>query len=115
MYTEEFKNKVIESFKQCPYFKTISRKYGIERETLKRWLREKNINVEEEKTNCSVVIKPFKQEPREIGNIEMYETVLVVETKEDDSKEKIEFELNGFNIKIATSSLKKFIRGMKND
>ena len=120
MYSEEFKNKVIEDFKQCPYFKPISRKYGIGRETLKYWLRKENININELKEGNLRTSESFKIIPEEMGSIELYETILVEESQDqekeaNDSKEKIEFEINGFNIKIAIKLLKEFIRGIRND
>ena len=127
MYSEEFKNKVIEDFKQCPYFKPISRKYGIGRETLKYWLRKENINIDELKEGNLRISESFKIIPEEMGSIELYETILVEESQDqekesikeekeaNDSKEKIEFEINGFNIKIAIKLLKEFIRGIRND
>lgn len=45
-YSEEFKNIVLEDFKTCPYFKTICRKYGLERGTIKTWVRKANLDVE---------------------------------------------------------------------
>ena len=69
----------------------------------------------------------FKIIPEEMGSIELYETILVEESQDqekesikeekeaNDSKEKIEFEINGFNIKIAIKLLKEFIRGIRND
>ena len=45
-YSEEFKEKVLEDFKICPYYKTICKKYGIERGTIKTWVRKANLDVE---------------------------------------------------------------------
>ncbi len=44
-YSEEFKNQVIEDFKSCPFYKTISAKYNLERGTLKTWVRKKCLDV----------------------------------------------------------------------
>ncbi len=45
-YSEDFKAKVINDFKTCPYYKTICKKYGIERGTIKSWVRKANLDVE---------------------------------------------------------------------
>ncbi len=46
-YSEDFKTEVINDFKTCPYYKTICKKYNIERGTIKRWVRKANLNVED--------------------------------------------------------------------
>lgn len=42
-YDEKYKEEILEEFKECPYYKTVSRKYGIEQETLRRWIIKANI------------------------------------------------------------------------
>lgn len=45
-YSEEFKKIVLDDFKKCPYFKTMCHKYGLERGTIKSWVRKANLDVE---------------------------------------------------------------------
>lgn len=83
----------------------------------------KNINIDELKEGNLRTSESFKIIPEEIGSIELYETILVEESqvKEKESikeeqvtnetREKIEFEKKGFDIKIGPNLLKEFIRG----
>ena len=45
MYSEEFKNKVIEDFKEYPYYGTIAKKYNISENCLHLWIKKSNIDV----------------------------------------------------------------------
>lgn len=63
-YDEKYKEEILEEFKECPYYKTVSREYGIDRETLRRWVRKANIDVETLVKNANkeriIVVTKFK-------------------------------------------------------
>lgn len=124
MYSEEFKNKVIEDFKEYPYYGTIARKYKISENCLHLWVRKANIDVIGLKKEIPQ-LNTSSYDPSKIFNKDLYDTIEIKEEnklhiiKEDkvanNTKEKIEFEINGIKIKIANCYLKEFIRGITND
>ncbi len=119
MYSEEFKNKVIEDFKEYPYYGTIARKYNISENCLHLWVKKANIDVIGLKKEIPQ-LNTSSYNPSKFFNKDSYGTIEVKEENKlliikEETEEKIEFEINGINIKIANCYLKEFIRGLTND
>lgn len=77
-YNAKFKAMVLKDFITCPYYKSICHKYGIDRETIKMWVRKANLDVEElvEQAKLSQIISISKFKTIKVVNLEVL--------KEDD-------------------------------
>ena len=117
IYDENFKQIVLEEFKLCPYVKTISKKFGICKETLKNWIRREKINVEELRELHNIELNDFKSKinPIEVAQKEKYDVVVVVDEVRKTSANEIMFEINGYKIKISKENIREFVRSLAND
>lgn len=71
-YNAKFKTIVLKDFITCPYYKSICHKYGINRETIKTWVRKANLDVEElvEQAKLAQIISISKFKTIKVVNLE---------------------------------------------
>ena len=125
MYTEELKLKVIEEFTKYPYYETISKKFGISENCVRKWTKDTNINVEQLEKEIPQI--PYIPQPNYqvvdfnlLSNHDMYTPVTITEGEEKVENGKqvdvdVEFSLNGFNLKLKRQYLRMFLEELRND
>lgn len=114
MYSKEFKEEVLEDYKKCPFPKFITHKYSIGKETLRGWVKQEGINTYELRAKYSEKEKfVLTKDPKELENKEMYKAVQIVDDEKETKNETIQFEINGYEIKLESRYLKEFIKELK--
>lgn len=93
-YNEEFKAEVVEEYQKTKSIKKTCEKYQIAKSTVYKWQKELR-TIEEG-----------------LVNINNYQTITM---QTERKEEKIEIEINGYQIKASKENIKELIRGMRND